>query len=61
MKTLEIWRPTILDEQDLNGLAQLRQLQKIVIEGLDEIDPEALARLQSALPNCKIIDSLDDW
>jgi hypothetical protein len=61
MKTLEVWRPTILDEQDLNGLAQLKQLQKIVIEGLDEVDPEALARLKSALPDCKVIDSLDDW
>jgi hypothetical protein len=61
MKTLEVWRPTILDEQDLNELAQLKQLQKIVIEGLHELDPKALARLEAALPDCKIIDSLDDW
>jgi hypothetical protein len=60
-KTLEIWRGTILDEQDLSELAQLKQLQKIVIEGLDEIDPEALARLKSELPNCTIIDSSNDW
>jgi hypothetical protein len=61
IKALEIWRPTFLDEQDRNELAQLKPLQKIVIEGLDEIDPEALERLKSALPDCKIIDFLDDW
>jgi hypothetical protein len=61
IKTLEIWRPTILDEPALNELGQLKQLRKIVIQDKDEIASDVLARLEAALPNCKIIDHLEDW
>ena len=61
VKTLEIWRPTILDEPVLNELGQLQQLRKIVIQDKDEIAPDWLVRLKAALPDCRIIDHLDDW
>jgi hypothetical protein len=61
LETLEIWTYPVINRQDVNELAQLKQLQKIVVEDLDEIDPEALARLKSALTNCTIIDSSDEW
>ncbi|HEY3393366.1 MAG TPA: hypothetical protein VGK58_11710 [Lacipirellulaceae bacterium] len=61
IKTIEIWRPTILDEPALNELAQLKQLRKIVIERIDEIAPAVIARLEAELPNCKIIGYSDDW
>ena len=51
----------IIEEQDVNELARLNQLKKIVIEHRDQIAPDVLARLKVALPNCKIIDDLDDW
>jgi hypothetical protein len=61
IKTLEIWRPTILDEQVLNELSQLKQLTKLVIEDIEDVPFDALARLKAELPNCRIIHYSDDW
>jgi hypothetical protein len=61
LETLEIWTHPIIEEQDINELAQLKQLEKIVIERINEIAPDLLAQLGAALPDCKIIDYLDDW
>jgi hypothetical protein len=59
--TIEIWTYPIISEQDINELAQLKQLRKIVINNIDEIAPDVRAQLEAALPNCEIIDYLDDW
>jgi hypothetical protein len=61
LHTLEIWTHPIIEEQDVNELARLNQLKKIVIEHMDQIAPDVLARLKVSMPNCKIIDDLDDW
>jgi hypothetical protein len=61
LETIEIWTYPIISEQDINELAQLKQLRKIVINNIDEIAPDVRAQLEAALPNCEIIDYLDDW
>jgi hypothetical protein len=49
------------DNQDINDLAQLTRLRKIIFEEKEKIDPNALSRLQTALPGCKVVDYRDDW
>jgi hypothetical protein len=62
LTTMEFWIGEEFDASDISQLAQLRQLKKIVIDGRDEmVPPHLLTRLQSKLPDCKIIDSIDDW
>jgi hypothetical protein len=61
LETLEIWTHPVISEQDVRELARLQQLRKVVIERIDKIAPNVLARLEAALPNCTIIDDLDDW
>jgi hypothetical protein len=61
VETLEIWTYRTIDAQDVEELAQLKQLEKIVIENINEIPPDVRTRLKTELPNCTIIDYLDDW
>ena len=61
LETLELWDYWTLDEHDCNELAQLTQLYKIILEDKDDIPPHMLTRLESELPNCKIVDVYDDW
>jgi hypothetical protein len=62
LSTIEFWMNEQFDASAISQLAQLTQLKKIVIDGRDEtVPPHLLKRLQLQLPDCKIIDSVEDW
>jgi hypothetical protein len=62
-RELEIRNTEPIEESDVKELTQLSQLHKITYT-IDFSDPDRLnivGRLKSALPNCEVVDSYDDW
>jgi hypothetical protein len=50
-----------LDDQDIRDLSQLPNLKNIIVTAIyDEPDPDLVARLKTALPNCAL-NGDDDW
>jgi hypothetical protein len=61
LETLDIYGCHPRFDQEFEELSRLTQLQKLIIWAKDRMPPEALTRLEAALPNCKIVDVDDDW
>jgi hypothetical protein len=59
LKTLQVKTTARIDDRDISELSQLSGLKKIAID--QTISPERLSRLESALPNCKVVDADKDW
>jgi hypothetical protein len=59
LETLRVKTTARIDDRDISELSQLIGLKKIAID--QEIWPERLSRLESALPNCKVVEADKDW
>ena len=61
LKTFKISNGPRIDDQDVSELIQLTGLTTLVVSKSMVSSQDQIPRLQTALPNCKIIDSDDDW
>jgi hypothetical protein len=49
------------DELDVRELATLTGLEEIAFWSLEEVPPEQISQLRTALPDCRIVDVFDVW
>ena len=61
LQTLEIDAERPIQERDVKELAQIVHLRKLVFWRKDEVPAELMARLESALPDCEIVDDDENW